>query len=429
MEADQIHSFSPMNSFTTPLSPISITAQTSSTPTLPPAMFSYHGTPPPTTVDPASTTIKMEEFRSPSLSESPSPSTPSNSSSTGPKPAKKRKSWGQVLPEPKTNLPPRKRAKTEDEKEQRRIERVKRNRLAAHNSRERKRQEVEQLQAEKDKLERDLREAREAMARMAAELNIYRQRHPGEVPESQHNDLNVSLSIEDSEPILQSTICPRQTSFPSPLSMDDMDTPRDYSLSPETPEYNHPQAYESDQTRFPAAKLCDLLCQSDSSRVMFHSTMAFLVLFQLHLSLMTQMKRSSTSTNSRRTPRLAWEMARALLSIQSSFRMTTSQIRSAVSMLLAQTTSICRQIPAQHTMLATNLASQRSSSGKKVALSGVSGVRPAFGSCQRRRRSRYRRPRLPAREQNIERTLYGFSRNLLGQGKQGLSYQRSSVSS
>jgi transcriptional activator HAC1 len=30
------------------------------------------------------------------------------------KPVKKRKSWGQQLPEPKTNLPPRKRAKTED---------------------------------------------------------------------------------------------------------------------------------------------------------------------------------------------------------------------------------------------------------------------------------------------------------------------------
>ena len=61
------------------------------------------------------------------------------------KAAKKRKSWGQQLPEPTTNLPPRKRAKTTDEKEQRRIERIKRNRAAAHNSRERKRQETEVL--------------------------------------------------------------------------------------------------------------------------------------------------------------------------------------------------------------------------------------------------------------------------------------------
>lgn len=68
------------------------------------------------------------------------------------KPAKKRKSWGQVLPEPKTNLPPRKRAKTEDEKEQRRVERVLRNRRAAQSSRERKRQEVEQLEKKNQEL-------------------------------------------------------------------------------------------------------------------------------------------------------------------------------------------------------------------------------------------------------------------------------------
>jgi len=70
------------------------------------------------------------------------------------KPVKKRKSWGQQLPEPKTNLPPRKRAKTEDEKEQRRVERVLRNRRAAQSSRERKRMEVEALEAQKNAIER-----------------------------------------------------------------------------------------------------------------------------------------------------------------------------------------------------------------------------------------------------------------------------------
>ncbi|KAL8658354.1 MAG: hypothetical protein Q9226_001064 [Calogaya cf. arnoldii] len=69
------------------------------------------------------------------------------------RPVKKRKSWGQELPTPKTNLPPRKRAKTEDEKEQRRIERVLRNRQAAQSSRERKRQEVEKLEGEKHSIE------------------------------------------------------------------------------------------------------------------------------------------------------------------------------------------------------------------------------------------------------------------------------------
>ncbi|KAJ2896571.1 Transcriptional activator hac1 [Zalerion maritima] len=69
------------------------------------------------------------------------------------KAAKKRKSWGQVLPEPKTNLPPRKRAKTDDEKEQRRVERVLRNRRAAQSSRERKRAETEKLEMRNRELE------------------------------------------------------------------------------------------------------------------------------------------------------------------------------------------------------------------------------------------------------------------------------------
>lgn len=85
------------------------------------------------------------------------------------RPAKKRKSWGQELPEPKTTLPPRKRAKTDDEKEQRRIERIKRNRAAAHNSRERKRQETETLAV--------------LLARANAELDAYRKLH-GPLPAS-----------------------------------------------------------------------------------------------------------------------------------------------------------------------------------------------------------------------------------------------------
>ncbi|KAI4213220.1 MAG: hypothetical protein LQ351_004166 [Letrouitia transgressa] len=104
------------------------------------------------------------------------------------KPAKKRKSWGQELPTPKTNLPPRKRAKTEDEKEQRRIERVLRNRQAAQSSRERKRQEVEKLEGEKQTIEEHNKLLKERLmaaehekfklqtqvARMAAELSALR---------------------------------------------------------------------------------------------------------------------------------------------------------------------------------------------------------------------------------------------------------------
>ncbi|KAH3665812.1 hypothetical protein OGAPHI_004000 [Ogataea philodendri] len=47
---------------------------------------------------------------------------------------------------PLGSLPPRKRAKTEEEKEQRRVERILRNRRAAHASREKKRRHVEYLE-------------------------------------------------------------------------------------------------------------------------------------------------------------------------------------------------------------------------------------------------------------------------------------------
>ncbi|KAG0134409.1 hypothetical protein HOY82DRAFT_636497, partial [Tuber indicum] len=65
---------------------------------------------------------------------------------------KERKTWGQEFPIPTTHLPPRKRAKTDAEKEQRRVERVLRNRAAAQSSRERKRKEVESLETERARL-------------------------------------------------------------------------------------------------------------------------------------------------------------------------------------------------------------------------------------------------------------------------------------
>lgn len=123
------------------------------------------------------TFLKMEDLHNSPSSTSPAPSFDmATGSQQSPPPvivhskqAKKRKSWGQELPEPKTNLPPRKRAKTDDEKEQRRIERIKRNRAAAHNSRERKRQEAETLAVQ--------------LARANAELEAYRRLH-GPLPSS-----------------------------------------------------------------------------------------------------------------------------------------------------------------------------------------------------------------------------------------------------
>ncbi|KKA28938.1 hypothetical protein TD95_004431 [Thielaviopsis punctulata] len=100
------------------------------------------------------------------------------------KPVKKRKSWGQVLPEPKTNLPPRKRAKTADEKEQRRVERVLRNRRAAQSSRERKRLEVEALERRNKELETRITLVERANMILLEELNKARKTDGGSTPAS-----------------------------------------------------------------------------------------------------------------------------------------------------------------------------------------------------------------------------------------------------
>ncbi|KAI9659941.1 MAG: transcription factor that binds to CRE motif [Bathelium mastoideum] len=156
---------------------------------------------------------------------------------------KKRKSWGQVLPEPKTNLPPRKRAKTEDEKEQRRIERVKRNRLAAHNSRERKRAEVDQLTTEKQCLEAQLQSMQARMNEMHAQLLRYQKLYP-QVPIPKATSMSPPMKDEldfEGDSAYQSssttsTIDPKEASFSSPA-------PSDMSSVQSSPQTVHSDAH------------------------------------------------------------------------------------------------------------------------------------------------------------------------------------------
>ncbi|MCJ1381845.1 hypothetical protein MMC17_004957 [Xylographa soralifera] len=205
------------------------------------------------------------------------------------KPTKKRKSWGQELPTPKTNLPPRKRAKTEDEKEQRRIERVLRNRQAAQSSRERKRQEVEKLEGEKYSIERQnymLKQRllavehekyalRQQLAKYAAALQkagtLSRAVSVGPAPSSPPSpnmvaadlrqlDRNIKQEFEDlsfSLPSPQNTLDPRSSfSSASPSSS--------RSASPSNLDFNG-SVTSPDMTQHPAAMLCGLQCQSGAA--------------------------------------------------------------------------------------------------------------------------------------------------------------------
>lgn len=210
-----------------------------------------------------------DEYDEESLNGTPAPELESEK-----KPAvKKRKSWGQQLPEPKTNLPPRKRAKTEDEKEQRRVERVLRNRRAAQTSRERKRLEVEGLEKAKQDVEQRNRhlerrlqelEARnqqleQLVASGGGDLSVYRQ-------PANTNNFN-SVPLRCSTPItLTPELFPARDSqrHNSPCStlysvhsspQQRVDTVNPASLSPEMRPVDESMNSFSDMTQHPAVSV------------------------------------------------------------------------------------------------------------------------------------------------------------------------------
>jgi transcriptional activator HAC1 len=190
------------------------------------------------------------------------------------KPIKKRKSWGQQLPEPKTNLPPRKRAKTEDEKEQRRVERVLRNRRAAQSSRERKRQEVEALENEKMAIERRNHDLEMRLAEMEAKnmmlqtelekltgnMTVFRGSSTTASPRQSPRPVTFSKDLFAREANERSPMSAQV----SPLDTQPTRTVNPASLSPEIrPVAESSNASSSDMTQHPAAMLCDLQCQSE----------------------------------------------------------------------------------------------------------------------------------------------------------------------
>lgn len=156
--------------------------------------------------------------------------------SSAAKQPKKRKSWGQELPEPKTTLPPRKRAKTDDEKEQRRIERIKRNRAAAHNSRERKRVEAERLEVENHHLKHKLAQMQQHLQRQHAQLTEFQRLVPNalpQLPQLSSEEFNpMSFDLSDMNDI-------KDESADTPASTVDTIDPR-ASLSRSTPDVGTP---------------------------------------------------------------------------------------------------------------------------------------------------------------------------------------------
>jgi len=229
------------------------------------------------------------------------------------KPVKKRKSWGQQLPEPKTNVPPRKRAKTEDEKEQRRVERVLRNRRAAQSSRERKRLEVEALDAVKQQLERRVKDmemqlANERQKRLVAERELEMVRagngtsmavFRGSSPARSETFRQAPSPVTFSQELFSSRDAPRQ-SLNARYSAEpetNVQTVNPASLSPEIRPVEESNASFSDMTQHPAAMLCDLQCQSEEQRP-WTPSMAMTMISQVltYLMAMTLLTSKAYST-------------------------------------------------------------------------------------------------------------------------------------
>jgi transcriptional activator HAC1 len=212
------------------------------------------------------------------------------------KPVKKRKSWGQQLPTPKTTLPPRKRAKTEDEKEQRRVERVLRNRRAAQTSRERKRQEVEALEAQKLEIERRNKDLEMRLQDLEAR-NMELQQQLNRVTGGNMDGNNMAAfrpsisstphQFEQARPSQDATLTQdlfnshdglptdsQSMAFQPVIASAPVRTVDPASLSPEMRPVADPStnAVSSDMTQHPAAMLCDLQCQSEEQWLWTMST-------------------------------------------------------------------------------------------------------------------------------------------------------------
>jgi hypothetical protein len=243
--------------------------------------------------------------------------TPTPSDFTGdaesPEPTQKRarKPWGQPVEPFEKIIGPRKRAKTEEEKDQRAKERILRNRKAADASRQRRKDEQDRLQRRINELEADLEVYQNKFGPLPKHESSLSENYTNEIPQYQPHISPQLLSQPNQPESLQGTsfeltppdstdtdmafdafeqqppIKSEQT-FTTTLPIDNIP-----SISTHAQEAGYPA--ESVLTQYPAVILCDPQCQTLSTPVALSSSMAtfptFISLFQLLLI-------STLSTNS-----------------------------------------------------------------------------------------------------------------------------------
>lgn len=267
------------------------------------------------TISPSQITSDYIPTREEMATPTPEPSERAGSEASESSGSKKRKSWGQPIPEYQAILPPGKRAKTEEEKEQRRCERIVRNRKAAATSRDRKKMEFERLEQENKILREQLAQQQAIIQAMqnGQPLPTFSQQAPVQFtanapptpaslavephtgtstprassptisvislsnrpPQKSSPTLTASLFIKNETPEMNSTFAHDSPSFdglsdlgsldsfnPSP-ALDDMIT---HTISnPQSALESFANIENSGLTQYPAAVLCNgLQCQPES---------------------------------------------------------------------------------------------------------------------------------------------------------------------
>ena len=202
---------------------------------------------------------------------------------------RKRKAWGQPVPEIKQILPPRKRAKTAEEKEQRKNERILRNRRAADKSRQRQKAAVADLEVRQVSIEKENAVLRELVARYQSRFGVQAD-FPAPLPtEPPLVDLEsapspLDLRASSTVPLTPSSINDNEVGLAQPtLVQSELSTPLKNESPVLAPQLNliheHPEAETttsdampslpslanvSGLTQYPAVVLCDLQCQPET---------------------------------------------------------------------------------------------------------------------------------------------------------------------
>lgn len=212
---------------------------------------------------------------------------------------KKRKAWGQPVPEIKQILPPRKRAKTAEEKEQRKNERILRNRRAADKSRQRQKAAVAELEVKTSRIENENAMLRDMLARYQQRFGVPDDLQVALTTSTHPTDLESApspLDLDEDEGQTPATSLTYDTPAPESqptLVQTDSITPTNHESPALAPTLhladNQTQAGPASQsgydsllstsvlTQYPAVVLCDLQCQTEGGQCQpcLHPSRAF----------------------------------------------------------------------------------------------------------------------------------------------------------